>query len=79
MICGPADRPANKANLLGTTGRFLLDRDETKIIFDRTAGTMRTSWRPTMHQTGISGEDCELIRSAFLYDGPFFKTVKVDI
>ena len=75
MICGPAGRWANKANLLGAAGRFLLDRDEAEAVFDRIAGTIRASWRSTMRRAGVSEKDCELVRGAFLYDGLFFEIV----
>ena len=72
MICGPAGRLANKANLLGAAGRFLLDRDEAEAIFDRIVGTIRASWHSTMRRAGVSEKDCDLLHSAFLYDGLFF-------
>ena len=75
MICGPAGRLANKANLLGAAGRFLLDRDEAEAVFDRIAGTIRRSWRSTMRRAGVSEKDCGLVRGAFLYDGLFFEIV----
>ena len=74
-ICGPAGRLANKANLLGAAGRFLLDRDEVEAVFDRIAGTIRRSWHSTMRGAGVSEKDCELVRGAFLYDGLFFEIV----
>ena len=72
MICGPAGRWANKENLLGAAGRFLLERDEAEAIFDRIAGTVRASWHSTMRRAGVSEKDCGLVRGAFLYDGLFY-------
>ena len=74
MICGPAGRWANKENLVGAAGRFLLERDEAEAVFDRIAGTVRASWHSTMRRAGVSEKDCELVRGAFLYEGLFFGT-----
>ena len=74
MTCGPAGRLANKANLIGAAGRFLLGADEAEAIFSRIVDTARASWRETMRGVGVSERDCEAIRSAFLYDGLFFET-----
>ena len=71
MVCGPAGRHANRFNLLGGAGRFLLGRDEAEAIFDRVVGTIRVAWRGVMRRSGVSEKDCERIRDAFLYDGLF--------
>ena len=73
MICGPAGRLANRMNVLGAAGRFLLDRDEAEAIFDRVAMVVRTSWHATMRRAGVTERDCELISGAFLYDGLFLE------
>ena len=66
MACGPAGRLANRANLTISTGRFLLDQDEAEAIFDRIIEVVRASWHPTMRRAGVSEQDCEEIKSAFL-------------
>ena len=71
MVCGPRGRRANRANLLAAAGRFLLERDEARAIFNRVTETIRASWRETMRWAGVSERDCERIRDAFLYDGLF--------
>jgi serine/threonine-protein kinase HipA len=73
MECGPAGRLANKANLVGAAGRFLLNADEADAIFTRVTDTVRASWHATMHRAGVSEHDCAAIRGAFLYDGLFFE------
>ena len=78
MICGPAGQWANKENLLGAAGRFLLERDEAEAVFDRIAGTIRASWHSTMRRAGVSEKDCGLVRDAFLYDGLFFRAEDVN-
>lgn len=74
MVCGPAGRLANKTNLIGAAGRFLLGDEEAESVFSRIVDTVRASWRETMRRAGVSERDCEAIRSAFLYDGLFFET-----
>ena len=71
MVCGPLGRWANRSNLLGAAGRFLLERDQAGDIFHRVTDTIRASWHEIMRRAGVSGRDCERIRSAFLYDGLF--------
>lgn len=74
MICGPAGRLANRINLLGAAGSFLLDRNEAIAIFDRVSTVIRTSWHATMRRAGVTERDCDLIRGAFLYDGLFLES-----
>ena len=78
MVCGPAGRLSNRKNLLGAAGRFLLDRNEAKAIFDRVSMVVRTAWHATMRRAGVTERDCELIRGAFLYDG-LFSEIRVDL
>ena len=73
MVCGPAGRRANRANLLGAAGRFLLDQGDAEAIFDGIAGTVRASWHSTTRRAGVNNRDREAISGAFLYDGLFFE------
>ena len=73
MRCGPLGRWANRANLLGSAGRFLLRNDEAAAIFDRIAETIRASWLDTMRRSGVSERDCDRVRHAILYDGLFLE------
>ncbi len=72
MICGPEGRWANRSNLLGSAGRFLLDRGEPEAIFDRVTGTIRSSWHTVMRGNGVTESDCDQIRHSFLYDGLYY-------
>ena len=74
MACGPAGRLANKANIIGAAGRFLLGNEEAESVFSRIVDTVRATWRETLRGAGVSERDCEAIRGAFLYDGLFFET-----
>ena len=71
MVCGPRGRWANRGNLLGAAGRFMLGGDEAAAIFERVTGTIRASWQATMRDNGVSETDREAIRPAILYDGLF--------
>ncbi|MCI0429303.1 MAG: type II toxin-antitoxin system HipA family toxin [Rhodospirillales bacterium] len=73
MECGPAGRLANKANLVGAAGRFLLNPAEAEAIFTRVSDTIRASWLATLRRAGVGERDCDAIRSAFLYDGLFYE------
>lgn len=79
MECGPAGRMANKVNLVGGAGRFLLKAEGADGIFNQVTATIRAEWHATMRRTGVSEQDCEAIRSAFLYDGLFFDKVPGDV
>ncbi len=72
MACGPEGRWANRANLLGALGRFLLDRAGAEAIFDRVTATVRSSWLAVMLDNGVSERDCDRVRHAILYDGLFY-------
>ncbi|MDN5865526.1 MAG: type II toxin-antitoxin system HipA family toxin [Gammaproteobacteria bacterium] len=79
MECGPAGRRANKANLIGAAGRFLLDKDEAEAIFAHITETVRGAWHATMRCAGVSDRDCRAIASAFLYEGLFFEMAGRDV
>ena len=69
MVCGDQGRFANAANILSQHARFLLERDEAqKIITDMTEQVAST-WYDTVRASGVSIQDAETIRSAFVYPG----------
>lgn len=71
MTCGPDGRWANRVNLLGSAGRFLLDDARAEAVFDRITATIRSSWLAVMRDNGVSERDCDRVRHAILYDGLF--------
>lgn len=73
MECGPAGRLANKSNLVGAAGRFLLDTRDAEAIFTRVTDTVRASWYATMRRAGVRDQDCEAVRSAFVYEGLLYE------
>jgi serine/threonine-protein kinase HipA len=69
MVCGDKGRFANATNILSQHARFLLERDDAqKIITDMTEQVAST-WYHTVRECGVSVEDIETIRSAFVYPG----------
>ncbi|MGB6744318.1 MAG: hypothetical protein WBE38_11785, partial [Terracidiphilus sp.] len=57
------------ANILSQHARFLLEQDEAqKIITDMTE-QVANSWYEAVRACGVSVQDAETIRSAFVYPG----------
>lgn len=69
MAFGDWGRYANKANLLSQCGRFFLSRGEAEHIIDAMAARVQANWYSVARNAGVSLRDCELIRSAFVYEG----------
>jgi serine/threonine-protein kinase HipA len=69
MAFGKWGRYANRANLLSLCERFLLSKTEATAIVDTMTSAIQASWYPICRQVGVSERDCELIRSAFGYEG----------
>jgi hypothetical protein len=47
--------------------------EEAAAVFDRVVETVRAEWHATMRRAGVSDDDCELLLTAFLYDGLFYE------
>ncbi|MGF6312535.1 hypothetical protein ABIB82_006428 [Bradyrhizobium sp. i1.8.4] len=69
MPFGNWGRYANRVNLLSRCERFLLSKEEATTIVDGMKLTIGESWYRICQQVGVSERDCELIRSAFVYEG----------
>lgn len=69
MAFGNWGRYANRLNLLSQSERFLLSKEEATAIVDGMKATIGESWYRVCRQVGVSERDCELIRSAFVYEG----------
>ena len=68
MECGDQGRFANAKNTLSQHARFLLERDEAeKIVAGMREQVAR--WYDFVRATGVSENDAETIRSAFIYPG----------
>jgi serine/threonine-protein kinase HipA len=69
LSCGDMGRYAHADNLLSQCVRFLLSHDEARSIINTMEETVRDQWYPIARKEGVTEKDCELIRSAFAYDG----------
>jgi serine/threonine-protein kinase HipA len=71
MECGDLGRYANTKNILSQHARFLLERMEAeKIVEEMTACVGK--WYDVVRANGVSENDAEIIRGAFLYPGLFY-------
>ena len=75
MACGRFGRYANRTNLLSGHRRFLLDQAEAESMFDRIVVHVRNGWYAEMWRAGVSDNDCQMIKSAFAYDGLFHENL----
>ncbi len=69
MICGDQGRFANAANILSQHTRFLLEREEAQKIIAEMTEQISTTWHEVVRASGVSVQDAETIRSAFVYPG----------
>jgi serine/threonine-protein kinase HipA len=68
LVCGDEGRFANAKNILSQHARFLLPEDEAgKIIRDMRAQVGH--WSDTVRACGVSENDAQAIRGAFVYPG----------
>jgi len=68
LVCGDQGRFANAQNILSQHARFLLQKNEAeKIIADTREHVGR--WYDTVRACGVSENDAETIRGAFIYPG----------
>lgn len=71
MACGLHGRMANKENLLSGHARFLLNEEKANFIIDDMINIIRSEWDSCLHRAGVSHQDCETIRSSYIYEGFF--------
>lgn len=69
MVIGDFGRYANRSNLISQSGRFLIPQEQAASILDEMTATVANSWYATCKDVGVTERDCELIRSAFVYEG----------
>lgn len=69
MAFGDWGRYANRTNLLSQCERFLISKEEGARILDEMATAVGGGWYGAARQAGVTERDCELIRSAFAYEG----------
>ena len=71
MICGAGGRAATNNNLLSECHRFMYKPDEAAALIADMADMVTKSWHKTAKQSGLSKQDCETIKPAFVYPGFF--------
>lgn len=71
MACGDMGRFANAKNILSQHARFLLKEEEAAKIVNDMVNQVRATWYNTAPACGVSENDAEAIRGAFLYEGFF--------
>ena len=69
MDCGDVGRYANAKNILSQRARFLLDEDEAAKIVADMKEQVAAIWYDTVRASGVSENDAEIIRGAFVYEG----------
>jgi serine/threonine-protein kinase HipA len=69
MECGDQGRYANAKNILSQHARFLLDRDDAQKIVHDMKVRVEATWYETLRASGVSVNDAEAIRGAFVYPG----------
>jgi serine/threonine-protein kinase HipA len=69
MECGDLGRFANEGNLLSQSARFLLEPEEAKKIVNEMKAQIESTWYSTVRGSGVSENDAEAIRGAFVYPG----------
>lgn len=71
MEIGDQGRFANAKNILSQHARFLLERDEAEQIVNDMRDQV-SQWYDTVRASGVSENDAESIRGAFIYPGFYF-------
>jgi serine/threonine-protein kinase HipA len=69
MECGDMGRYANAKNILSQHARFLLDENEAAKIVSDMKEQVAATWYDTVRASGVSENDAEIIRGAFVYEG----------
>ena len=69
MECGDQGRFANEGNIVSQHARFLLDLDEAMSIVTTMKDQVEKTWYSTVRACGVSQNDAEAIRGAFVYPG----------
>jgi serine/threonine-protein kinase HipA len=68
LVCGDQGRFANAKNILSQHARFLLPKDEAEKIMAETRQQV-SRWYDIVRACGVSENDAESIRGAFIYPG----------
>jgi len=69
MECGDQGRYANAKNILSQHARFLLSEEEAQRIVNDMKAQVQANWYETLRASGVTENDAEAIRGAFVYPG----------
>lgn len=69
MTVGSHGRWANRENLISQCGHFGIEAEQAETIIDDMKAQIELTWHPIFRAAGVSEADCELVRSAFVYEG----------
>lgn len=69
MECGDQGRFANESNILSQHARFLLEAEGARSIVNGMKEQIQKTWYSTVRACGVSENDAEAIRGAFVYPG----------
>ncbi len=69
LDCGDQGRYANAKNILSQRARFLLEEEEAQTIVSDMKAQVQATWYETLRASGVSTNDAEAIRGAFVYPG----------
>lgn len=72
MICGNQGRIARRKNLISGYARFLLSQEEAETIIDNMIERIRKNWYHCLRRAGVSEKDCDIVSTAFVYEGFFY-------
>lgn len=69
LSCGDLGRYAHAENLLSQCARFSLKREEAESLVAEMERRIAATWYETARREGVSEQDCETIKTAFVYPG----------
>lgn len=69
MDCGDQGRYASARNILSQHARFLLEQSEAEKIVNDMKRQVEATWYETVRASGVSEQDAETVRGAFVYPG----------
>lgn len=69
LSCGDLGQYAHAENLLSQSPRFYLDREAAQAIITDMENRIRGTWHETARREGVTEQDCERIKGAFVYPG----------
>ena len=69
LTCGDHGRAARADNLLTQCMRFHVEPEQAARLIDEMEQIVKTRWHPIARAEGVTEQDCERIRPAFVYEG----------